>query len=96
MVPAGLLITEENEAGELWINLDYAIPDYRDSKLGGFLYGHQSEIFDASRYDTVYCKASTTMHQRYLKRMGFENMEQNNYWLPLHSIIHRKEKDLMD
>lgn len=95
MVPAGLLITETREDGKLWITLDYAIPDYRDSKLGGFVYGHQAEIFDARQYDAVFCKAASRVHQRYLKRMGFTLVEGDTYQHTLHNPVHRKEKDLM-
>ncbi|NSW50960.1 MAG: hypothetical protein HPY85_00460 [Anaerolineae bacterium] len=95
MVPAGLLITETDGEGKLWVRLDYAIPDYRDRKLSTFFYSHQGEIFDTHHYNAVYCKASTRSHQRYLRRMGFEQTGEDTYRLALHHPVHRKEKDLV-
>ncbi|MBN2047950.1 MAG: YgjV family protein [Anaerolineaceae bacterium] len=94
MVPAGLLITEERD-GNLWITLDFAIPDYQDFKLGKFVYTHQAEIFNAEKYDQVFCAATTPTHQRYLKRMGFRQYSNEVYALELHSTVHRIEKDLI-
>lgn len=90
MVPAGLLITEERDDGNLWITLDFAIPAYRDFKLGQFIYGHQAEIFDASRYQSVLCEAKTRSHQRYLERMGFvRETKEGIYKLNLYQPVHR-------
>jgi len=90
MVPAGLLITEERGDGNLWITLDFAIPAYRDFKLGQFIYGHQAEIFDANRYKYVFCEAKTRSHQRYLKRMEFvPGATDGIYKLNLYQPVHR-------
>jgi len=95
MVPAGLLITHEHEDGKLWIEIDFAIPDYRDFKLGRFVYQHQAEIFDTSKYNRVYCNANSKTHQRYLERMGFSLLKDTTYRLDLYNPIHRKETDLI-
>jgi len=89
MVPAGLLVMREHEDGTLWIEVDFAIPAYRDFKLGRFVYDHQAEIFNAERYAQVYCEATERAHQRYLKRMGFSQKTDSLFVLPLQPVIHR-------
>jgi hypothetical protein len=89
MVPAGLLVVREHENGTLWIELDFAIPAYRDFKLGRFVYDHHAEIFNAERYDQVYCEATERSHQRYLMRMGFSQVGESLFILPLQPVIHR-------
>jgi len=89
MVPAGLLVVREHEDGILWIEADFAIPAYRDFKLGRFVYDHQAEIFNADRFDQVHCEATEQAHQRYLKRMGFSQVDKTLFVLPLRPVIHR-------
>lgn len=95
MVPAGLLVTKEHEDGTLWVEMDFAIPAYRDSKIGKYVYAHQAEIFDANTYKTIYCEAVEKTHQKYLKRMGFVHQEDSVFSLELHQAVHRLEKDLI-
>ena len=88
-VPAGLLVVREHEDGRLWIEVDFAIPAYRDFKLGRFVYDHQKEFFDTEKYDQVYCEATQRSHQRYLKRMGFSQAGESLFVLPLQPVVHR-------
>lgn len=95
MVPAGLLVTRERKDGNLWVEMDFVIPAYRDSKVGKYVYAHQEEIFDASKYKAVYCEAVEKTHQQYLKRMGFVQQNNELFLLELHQAVHRLEKDLI-
>lgn len=88
VVPAGLLVVREHEDGSLWIEVDFAIPAYRDFKLGRFVYDHQAEIFDIEKYGQVYCEATQRSHQRYLQRMGFSQLSESLFVLPLQPGIH--------
>jgi hypothetical protein len=87
LVPAGLLVVGEHEDGTLWIEVDFAIPAYRDFKLGRFVYDHQAEIFDTGKFDQVYCEATQRSHQAYLKRMGFSQLDESLFVLPLQAGI---------
>lgn len=89
MVPAGLLITREHADGRLYVEMDFAIPAYRDSKIGRFVYTHQAEIFNAEKYDAVYSEGLTPAHQKYLKRMGFKQQTDTLFSLQLHNPVHR-------
>ena len=95
MVPAGLLVTREREDGKLWVEMDFVIPAYRDSKVGKYVYAHQEEIFDAGSYKAVYCEAVEKKHQQYLKRMGFVEKSEGLYSLELHQTVHRLDKGLI-
>jgi hypothetical protein len=95
MVPAGLLVTREHEDGKLWVEMDFAIPAYRDSKIGKYVYAHQAEIFDVRKHKAVYCEAVEKTHQKYLKRMGFVQQDGSVFSLELHQAVHRLEKDLV-
>ena len=87
VVPAGLLVVREHEDGRLWIEVDFAIPAYRDFKLGRFVYDHQAKIFNAEQYDRIYCEATQQSHQRYLKRMGFSKLDESLFVLSLQAGI---------
>lgn len=89
MVPAGLLITREHADSTLWVEMDFAIPAYRDSKIGKFFYAHQAEIFDVHKYNAVYSEGHTRAHQKYLKRVGFKQQSEILFTLELHNPIHR-------
>lgn len=71
MVPAGLFIGQRNEQGEFRIFLDFVIPDYRDFKIGSYLY-HQSGFFQQHGIRKLMSTPHNSAHANYLKRMGFQ------------------------
>jgi hypothetical protein len=71
MVPAGLLIMSPRPDGSIEIQLDYATPQYRDFKLGGFIFSDRSGLFEAPA--TAWSKPWTDRHRAYLQRMGFSD-----------------------
>ncbi len=71
MVPAGLLIGKPMDDGTFRISLDFVIPQYRDFKIGAFVYSPESGLFTGSSPTCVWTEASTSDHARYLDRMGF-------------------------
>lgn len=73
MVPAGLLIAEPREDGSLEIRLDYATPQYRDFKLGRFVYSDDSRIF--GQPTCAWSDPWSERHTSYLEKMGFEATE---------------------
>ena len=76
MVPAGLVLYREEEFG-VKIVLDYAIPEYRDFKLGSYLFSEQSGVFSAGT--RLWSLASTPEHGRYLERMCFTETGHNRF-----------------
>lgn len=71
LVPAGLLIGSRNEDGSVDLDLDYAIPAYRDFRMGKWVFSHESGLFPDQEGHLVTATATTTSHEAYLLRMGF-------------------------
>lgn len=71
MVPAGLLIGEAKDDGTFEVKLDFVIPQYRDFKIGTYVYSSDSELLTGISPSCVWAEASTQDHAQYLRRMGF-------------------------
>ena len=71
LVPAGLLIGVPSGDRQLEIRLDFVIPQYRDFRIGRFVYSKTSGIFDEVAADRAVAVAGTPEHARYLERMGY-------------------------
>ena len=71
MVPAGLLIGEPNDDGTFEVHLDFVIPQYRDFKIGSYVYSRDSELLTGIAPTCVWAGASNREHAKYLNRMGF-------------------------
>lgn len=91
-VPAGLVIARRLEAGEAgstpgeassdaWIELDYAIPGYRDLETGRFVFGEGAAQFKARGIGRLRSRSGTDEHRKYLERMGFESPRGDADWL---------------
>jgi hypothetical protein len=72
LVPAGLFIGELRQPDTLVVKLDFAIPQYRDSKIGRYLFVERAEEFRARGIRQIVSAPGNETHTRYLKRMGFE------------------------
>lgn len=72
MVPTGLMIGEVFDGDSLHVLLDYAIPGYRDLKIGRFLYQQHTEEFRARGIRKIYTHPGAPAHASYLRQMGFE------------------------
>lgn len=71
-VPAGLFIADEAPGGVLNVQLDYAIPRYRDLKVGRFLFVDQAAIFREHGVREIVIKPSTAQLGDYLAKIGFK------------------------
>ncbi len=82
-IPAGVVVTKIKNETTLEIVIDYAVPAYRDFKIGNFLYEGQKDFFISQGYDTLISKPGNDKHQNYLKRMGFipETVDDEFYFL---------------
>ena len=89
MVPAGLLIAVSRDDDSLEIQLDFATPQYRDFKVGRFIYSDQSEIFG----DPIcaWSEPWSELHTAYLTRMGFEITERAGHEVLQRSLGERVE-----
>lgn len=70
LVPAGLLLGHVK--GEtLEVHLDYVVPQFRDLKVGRFLFSDEASFFVERGVREILSPADTEVHANYLKRMGF-------------------------
>lgn len=72
LVPAGLFIGRPCTDHTVEVLLDFVIPQYRDFRVGQFLYSDRSGIFRDPQCDHAWSKAGNPAHNEYLERMGFE------------------------
>ncbi|HOI29175.1 MAG TPA: hypothetical protein PLZ15_05375 [Melioribacteraceae bacterium] len=73
-VPAGLVISEYSDDESIHVRLDYAIPGYRDFKMGKYVF---NEIFKQKKVKNIYSDPGNEKHEIYLKKMGFIKKELN-------------------
>ncbi len=71
LIPAGLFLGEKIDNESFVIFLDYVIPEYRDLKLGKFLYVDSANFFKEQGYKKLYSYAGAPAHEKYLEKMGF-------------------------
>ncbi len=75
---AGIFMAREFSPGTLWITLDFATPEYRDFKVGRFVYTEYAKKFLADGFTRLITKESPQKsHQRYLSKMGFKKEQIN-------------------
>ena len=68
---AGVFVATKAGEGELEILLDYAIPRYRDFKLGKHLFDAKQQDFKELGFTKFKATSYNEAHTKYLKRMGF-------------------------
>lgn len=70
-VPAGVLAVgppDVNGVGQ--VQLDFATPQYRDLKVGTYLF-HTSDVLPTLGYQALVTAPGSPEHRRYLEKMGF-------------------------
>jgi GNAT superfamily N-acetyltransferase len=78
VVPAGLFVGQLSQ-GTLFVALDYVQPDYRDFKIGEFIFRQQAEFFRERGISRIVSAPGTPRHVAYLRRMGFEARADGTY-----------------
>jgi GNAT superfamily N-acetyltransferase len=70
LVPAGVLLGVIR--GErLEVDLDYVVPQYRDLKVGTYLFRDEADYFRRLGIREILASADTDAHASYLRRIGF-------------------------
>lgn len=77
MVPAGVVVGSKFDENTLNIELDYVIPQYRDFKIGSFVFEQNKDYFTNKGYKRVVTFASNDAQGKYLNKMGFEQSTVN-------------------
>ncbi len=68
---AGVILTRRLAADTLGLTLDYVIPEYRDFKVGRFVFGQNRAVFRALGVSRVASEPHSPTHREYLLKMGF-------------------------
>lgn len=72
MNPAGLFVANPVDEETLEIELDYVVPEFRDFKVGSYVFENQREFFIKSGYKQFVTYSTNVEHINYLKKMGFQ------------------------
>lgn len=83
MVPAGLLIGDTDENGELTVDLDFVIPNYRDFKIGRYLFQDRIGFFKDLGIKRIFSRAGSKKHNKYLEKIGFTPADSAGNWYQL-------------
>lgn len=69
-IPAGVVIIRP-DSHQGHILLDYALSDYRDFKIGAFIFDDNSDILRDRGITYLVAETEVPSHARYLQKMGF-------------------------
>jgi hypothetical protein len=72
LFPVGLFIYRELSPEQIEVLIDYAIPDYRDTKNGKFVYYTESNFLRKKGFKEIVAKTSIAKHKGYLEKLGFK------------------------
>ena len=70
MMPAGLFIARMRD-DEAQIHLDYVIPNYRDFKVGRFIFEENAAFFRERGIRRFVSEGGSPIHRKYLEKMEF-------------------------
>jgi len=56
----------------LYLELDYVIPEFRDNRIGKFIYQTHVDVFIKQGYTRIISPCFNRKHEKYLRKMGFE------------------------
>ena len=77
--PAGVFLGKETKQNELEVLLDYALPAYRDTSVGRFLYQRLAQ----EGYRSLVFRQDAPNHTQYLEKIGYQKTEAGKYTLDL-------------
>lgn len=81
MVTAGVFIASVRDNSSLNIEMDYAVAEYRDFKIGKFVYGKHKDLFLDLGYDKLYANTNNESYIKYLTKMDFVKTSSANEYL---------------
>lgn len=74
---AGIIMGKETDDKTLNIGLDFVIPEYRDMKIGNYVFVLNKQYFKDKGYLKLITTGENKQHESYLKKVGFLKMESN-------------------
>lgn len=76
MQVAGVFVGEMMENNKLCIELDYVTPEYRDYKLGKYVYSPDQPLFKEKNIKSLISGSYSPKNDAYLKKIGFKRVMQ--------------------
>lgn len=86
MVAAGVFIATEHDKESLFIDLDFVMPEYRDFKIGKFIFEDNEKYFIEKGYSKLFCYATNKEQKIYLQKMGFHETVEEGMVLMVRNI----------
>ena len=83
LTPASFLLGTPAEDSTLDIDLDYALPSYRDLRPGGFLFREAKHLFQERGLSRLRARTADRAHADYLRKVGFRETEPQTFLLDL-------------
>jgi hypothetical protein len=80
LVPAAVVIGRI-DGDRFVVDLDYAVPQYRDLKIGRFLFSDEAAFFRKLGVREIVAPVETEAHAKYLRRVGFQSLDERTYRL---------------
>ncbi len=84
---AGAFIGRKIEEDHLFVEIDFAIPEYRDLKTGRYIYKHNQLYFKNMGIKKLTADPKNKKHYKYLKKMGFNEVTDNRKKLVLQKVL---------
>ena len=75
---AGVVLGKRNQKNELFVLVDFVIPQYRDMKPGKFLFQKNLGFFREHGFDSIATIPKNKEHYQYLKKIGFKEESRAN------------------
>lgn len=70
--PAGLVVWTDQGDGTVRVELDFAVPRYRDLRCGRWFFRDREAVFAAEGFERFETRTPSSRHGRYLQAVGFE------------------------
>lgn len=68
---AGIFMTQKQKDKSMKVELDYILKEYRDFRIGTFLYKQNQDFFTKKGVHELLAEPGSKQHNQYLKKMGF-------------------------
>ena len=78
MIPAGVIVGSRYDGKTYKIDVDFVIPQYRDFKIGSYLFDENKEYFTSKGYTRIISCTTDKDHIKYLNKMGFTATAEND------------------
>ncbi len=75
---ANLFVARLEGEGKITVEINYTVPQFRDYKVGKFIFDEGSDFLAMHGITTIYTQSYFEPHTKFLKRMGFTETTKNN------------------